>query len=64
MSTPLTPDDLAARYPGTSRQSWAQMRYLGTGPKYFKVGRKIFYRSEDVIDWEAANLRTRTDDVA
>lgn len=58
----LTVDDMINRYPGTNRQSWAQMRYRGGGPKYFKVGRKVFYRPEDIEEWEQSQLRTRTDD--
>lgn len=62
MSTPLTIDDMIARYPGTNRQSWAQHRYRGTGPAFFKVGRRVYYREEDVKRWEESQLRTRTDD--
>lgn len=58
----LTIDDMIARYPGTNRQSWAQLRYRGNGPKYFKVGRKVFYRPEDIDEWEQSQLLTRTDD--
>lgn len=64
MTPPLTIDDMIARYPGTNRQSWAQMRYRGNGPKYFKVGRKVFYRLGDIEEWEQSQLRTRTDDTA
>lgn len=62
MSVPLTIEDLITRYPGTNRQVWAQHRYRGTGPAYFKVGRRVFYRPEDVVAWEASQLRIRTDD--
>lgn len=62
MSTPLTIEDMVARYPGTNRQSWAQQRYRGTGPAYFKVGRRVFYRAEDVKAWEDSQVRNRTDD--
>ncbi|AIK85524.1 hypothetical protein CGLAR1_09755 [Corynebacterium glutamicum] len=62
MSTPLTIDDMIARYPGTSRQTWAQARFQGTGPAYFKVGRTVFYRPEDVKAWEESQIRVRTDD--
>lgn len=62
MSTPLTIDDMNARYPGTNRQSWAQHRYNGTGPAYFKVGRRVYYRPEDVATWEDSQVRTRTDE--
>lgn len=62
MSAPLTIEDMIARYPGTNRQSWAQHRYRGTGPAFLKVGRRVFYRLEDVLAWEAENTRTRTDE--
>lgn len=62
MSIPLTPDDMVERFPDTNRQTWAQMRYRGTGPKFFKVGRKVYYRQEDVDTWIESSLQTRTDD--
>lgn len=62
MSNPLTIEAMEARYPGTNRQTWAQHRYRGTGPAFFKVGRNVFYRPEDVLAWEESQRRTRTDD--
>ncbi|MFD5869151.1 helix-turn-helix transcriptional regulator [Corynebacterium sp. NPDC060344] len=62
MSVPLTIEDMIARYPGTNRQAWAQHRYRGTGPAFFKVGRRVYYRLEDVLAWEENSTRTRTDD--
>lgn len=62
MTIPLTIEDMIARYPGTNRQSWAQHRYRGTGPAFFKVGRRVYYRIEDVLAWEEASTRTRTDE--
>ena len=62
MSVPLTIEDMIARYPGTNRQSWAQHRYRGTGPAFFKVGRRVYYRFDDVLAWEESNTRTRTDE--
>ena len=59
---PLSIEDMMQRYPQTTRQSWAQMRYTGNGPRYFKVGRKVFYDVQDVLDWEESQKRTRTDD--
>lgn len=62
MSVPLTIEDMIARYPGTNRQTWAQARYEGKGPAFIKVGRRVFYRPEDVAAWEESQVRTRTDD--
>lgn len=59
---PMTIEEMIERYPGTNRQTWAQHRYRGTGPRYFKVGRKVYYRTEDVINWEEECTRIRTDE--
>lgn len=63
MSDVIDPDGLTARYPGTTRQTWANKRWEGTGPAFFKVGRRVYYRVEDVVAWEESQLRTRTDEV-
>lgn len=54
--------DMPARFPGTTDGSWAQLRYRGTGPKYVKVGRKVFYRRADLEAWLDEQVKTRTDD--
>lgn len=39
----------------------AQLRYLGTGPRYVKLsGRSVRYREQDITDWIEANIRTCT----
>lgn len=38
----------------------AQWRYLGTGPRYVKLGRVVRYRRSDVDAWIEAGLRTST----
>lgn len=58
-----TPVDMTQLFPHTTRQTWAQMRYRGNGPRYYKVGRKVFYRPQDVEAWKESQLRTRTDDI-
>ncbi|MEJ4100892.1 DNA-binding protein [Corynebacterium mastitidis] len=60
MNTPLTIEDMLTRYPGTTKQSWAQQRYRGTGPKFIKVGRRVYYRLEDVEAWEEDQSRVCT----
>lgn len=47
--------------PGTTCQAWAAMRHKGTGPRYVKVGRKVYYRRTDLDAWLAANMYERTD---
>lgn len=51
-------------FPGTTRGSWAQMRFKGTGPEFFKVGRKVFYSQEAVREWIAANTYRMTGSAA
>ena len=29
----------------------AQMRYLGYGPRFLRIGRRIRYRESDIDDW-------------
>ncbi len=43
----IPPQDLAQEL-GVSEGHLAQMRYLGTGPKFVKVGRAVRYRRADV----------------
>jgi hypothetical protein len=50
-----------AEYLHTNVNSLAQMRYLGNGPKFIKVGRLVRYRWADVLDWLAQNTMRRTD---
>lgn len=61
MSDLLNPDQLGERW-GKSRQSLANMRFRGDGPKFLKIGKSVFYRVQDVTAYEESQLRTRTDD--
>jgi predicted DNA-binding transcriptional regulator AlpA len=51
-----------AEYLRTTVDSLAQKRYLGTGPKFIKVGHKVLYRWSDVLEWLQQNTRQRTGD--
>lgn len=53
--------EMKNRFPGTTDQSWAALRHRGTGPRYIKVMRKVFYRSADIAAWLDSNMYTRTD---
>jgi len=48
-----TPGDVA-QYLHTTVANLAQLRYLGRGPKFIKVGRRVLYRWSDVADWLTA----------
>lgn len=60
MSDALIPHTVIADQLGLTVGSLAQMRYLGTGPRYVKVGRQIRYRQSDIDEWIEANVRTQT----
>jgi Helix-turn-helix domain len=51
-----------AEYLRSSVNTLAQLRYMGRGPKFIKVGRKVLYRWSDVADWLDRNTMQRTDD--
>lgn len=55
----LAPDDLA-KLLSVSTGQLAQMRYLGTGPKYVKVGTRVRYALSDVRAWLDEQRRVRT----
>jgi predicted DNA-binding transcriptional regulator AlpA len=42
-----------AIYLGVARHSLYEWRVKGTGPPWFRLGKKIKYRPEDVEDWIA-----------
>lgn len=56
----LTIQELCERFPGTTRGSWAQLRYSGKGPRYRKVGKRIFYSESDVVGFVERSARTQT----
>jgi hypothetical protein len=55
-----TPGDVA-KYLHSTVDNLAQLRYIGRGPKFIKVGRKVLYRWSDVTDWLDRNTMQRTD---
>lgn len=46
----LTMDEAAA-ITRKSRAQMAWLRHQGTGPKSAKLGGRVMYREQDVIDW-------------
>jgi hypothetical protein len=51
-----------ARYLYTTEAALAQMRYMGSGPKFIKIGRRVLYNWDDLLDWIKNNTIQRTDD--
>lgn len=67
MNRPAEMPDLAtpgevAEYLRSSVDRLAQLRYMGRGHKFIKVGRKVLYRWSDVAEWLDRNTLQRTDD--
>jgi hypothetical protein len=57
----LSIDDMCERFPGTTRGSWAQLRYAGRGgPRWRKVGKRVYYAEADVIAFLDESARTTT----
>ncbi|MFC9766611.1 helix-turn-helix transcriptional regulator [Rhodococcus jostii] len=56
-----TPKEVAA-YRRTTEPSLAQERWKGTGPKFKKLGARVYYDWDDVYAWVDANTMSRTDD--
>lgn len=38
-----------------SREKLAQWRHKGTGPAFYRLGRKILYHGKDLNDWAEAS---------
>ena len=41
--------------PGLNPKTLANLASLGKGPPYHKVGRRCFYRYEDLVNWITRN---------
>lgn len=55
----FTPEDLAKRY-DTTTAALATLRHKGKGPRFFKMGRRVYYRLEDVLAAEESAMQERT----
>ncbi|MBA3814645.1 MAG: DNA-binding protein [Alphaproteobacteria bacterium] len=55
----LTPEDLAIRWKVTIF-TISQWRWNGKGPRFFKQGRQIFYRPQDVLRYEEQKCKKST----
>ncbi|MBF6328512.1 helix-turn-helix transcriptional regulator [Nocardia transvalensis] len=59
----LATDAEFCEYTGLTRGQSAQLRYLGTGPRFVKVtGRQVRYRWEDIEAWVDSRTKQRTDE--
>lgn len=50
-----------AEMTGLTTAALAQLRYLGTGPRFYKpTPRTVLYRRSEVLAWVEASAQTRT----
>ena len=64
---PLPNDDDAlirardvSRHTGIARQTHARWRHEGVGPKFIRLGRRVFYRAGDLREWIRSQVRENT----
>ena len=50
-----TPERLSDLFLGLSVKTLANLRSAGRGPRYFRRGRRIYYKVGDVRDWLTQN---------
>jgi hypothetical protein len=53
----LIPEAKLAAQTGNQTTTLAAWRVAGRGPAYVKIGRKVFYRPDDVATWLAKQRR-------
>jgi predicted DNA-binding transcriptional regulator AlpA len=56
----LSPEDEDRAFAGLSRSTRAKMRCAGTGPRFYKIGRRCLYTMGDIEAWIQSRARTST----
>jgi predicted DNA-binding transcriptional regulator AlpA len=65
MNSPLLDTRAAALRLGLARQTLAKMRITGDGPRFLKLGSRVFYPSDELDAWIASHpLRRSTSQAA
>ena len=60
-TTYINPERVCEIVPGMTKTNLAQLRFTGTGPRYYKpTPRVVLYREDDVIEWIESSARTST----
>ncbi len=61
--TYLTPEQVCVIVPGMTKGNLAQLRFRGTGPRYYKpTPRVVLYAEADIHAWVTSTARTGTAD--
>jgi len=56
----VIPAKQISRYTGIKPQTHARWRHEGIGPKYVRLGGRVFYRAGDVRAWIRGQVRQNT----
>ncbi len=56
----LIPAKNAPEFDGIAEQTHTRWRHEGKGPRFVRLGRRVFYRSGDLRDWIRNNVRQNT----
>jgi hypothetical protein len=56
----LLKQEQAAEACGLSPRTLERWRYEGRGPRFAKLGKRVLYRPQDLVEWIAAHTRTST----
>jgi hypothetical protein len=63
MAKYLTPAEVAARYAGQiSIRTLSNWRWSGAGPRFTKIGGRILYDLQQLIEWEEKRTVSSTSD--
>jgi Helix-turn-helix domain len=60
--SPYMPQDLAAKFLGLSPKTLERFRVEGRGPCFLKLGRRVVYSRDDLVQWAEAQRRHSTSD--
>ena len=60
--SPYMPQALAAEFLGLSPKTLERFRVEGRGPSFLKLGRRVVYSREDLVEWAEAQRRRSTSD--
>ncbi len=56
----LIPANAISQYTGIARQTHNRWRHEGAGPRFVRLGRRVFYRVADLREWIRASVRQNT----
>ncbi|QED26158.1 hypothetical protein FRD01_02560 [Microvenator marinus] len=55
---------LSKMFPAIKASSWVSMRHRGVGPRFVKLGNRVFYDIDDVEAWFESNKVSSTAEAA